>query len=334
MKTEEIRDVLIVGAGISGLLAAKTLHSGGANLLVVDKARGVGGRLATRRMGSGVVVDHGAQYFTVTEPQFSAIVDDWKLAGIVRPWAHGFRLQDGTLKSDGKARYVGTTGMTAMAKDVARSLPVRLDTRIARLEVRDSVWLATTEAGDRIFARALLLTAPVPQSLALLNTVHAALPDTIKAELEQIQYSPCLALLARLERPSSAIPEPGGMWLAGGPLSWMADNGKKGISGSDHAALTLHASAGYSEANWESSAEEITATLLEAAAPWLGSPVLETQLHRWRYSLPKQTYPERCVAVASPAPLVLAGDAFGGPRVEGAALSGLAAGAVLAKMLR
>ena len=67
------------------------------------------------------------------------------------------------------------------------------------------------------------------------------------------------------------------------------------------------------------------------AAPWLGSVPVQTQLHRWRYSLPLRVYPERCLALREPAPLVFAGDAFGGPRVEGAALSGMAAGVALAE---
>ena len=73
--------------------------------------------------------------------------------------------------------------------------------------------------------------------------------------------------------------------------------------------------------------------MLAVAAPWLGSVPVQTQLHRWRYSLPLRVHPERCMVVREPAPLVFAGDAFSGLRVEGAALSGMAAGAALLEML-
>jgi predicted NAD/FAD-dependent oxidoreductase len=54
-------DVAIIGAGIAGLCAALTLTQAGLKVVIVDKARGVGGRMATRRLG-GAVIDHGAQF--------------------------------------------------------------------------------------------------------------------------------------------------------------------------------------------------------------------------------------------------------------------------------
>jgi predicted NAD/FAD-dependent oxidoreductase len=69
--------------------------------------------------------------------------------------------------------------------------------------------------------------------------------------------------------------------------------------------------------------------MLETARRWIGSEVVETVVHGWRYSQPVTTHPRRSVLVPEPVPLVFAGDAFGGPRVEGAALSGLAAAQAL-----
>jgi hypothetical protein len=58
--------------------------------------------------------------------------------------------------------------------------------------------------------------------------------------------------------------------------------------------------------------------------------IVESQLKRWRFATPQAIWPEPCwSALDAAAPLVLAGDAFAGPKVEGAALSGLAAAAAL-----
>ena len=177
-----------------------------------------------------------------------------------------------------------------------------------------------------------MLTPPVPQSLELLATGDFPLPEQVRSDLKQIEYAPCLAVLAQLSGPS-LIPEPGGLWFDGEPISWMADNQRKGVSSGEGAAVTVHAGPQFSRAHWETPEGEVTATLLAAAAPWLGSVPVKAHLHRWRYSLPLRVHPERCVVVRELAPLAFAGDAFGGPRVEGAALSGLAAGAALANLL-
>ncbi len=66
------------------------------------------------------------------------------------------------------------------------------------------------------------------------------------------------------------------------------------------------------------------------ARPWLqDAEVLDVVLHRWRDATPNVAYPKRCWT-ARGGRLVLAGDAFGGSRVEGAFLSGLAAASAVA----
>ena len=64
------RSCIVVGAGISGLLAADELQREGWTVAVLDKSRGVGGRMTTRRVGEGTF-DHGAQFFTVRDNRFA-----------------------------------------------------------------------------------------------------------------------------------------------------------------------------------------------------------------------------------------------------------------------
>ena len=78
-------DVLIIGAGLAGLSAANDLHRAGLNVLIVDKGRGLGGRLAGRRIGNATF-DHGAQFMTARNSRFQASVAEWIEAGVADEW--------------------------------------------------------------------------------------------------------------------------------------------------------------------------------------------------------------------------------------------------------
>jgi predicted NAD/FAD-dependent oxidoreductase len=169
-----------------------------------------------------------------------------------------------------------------------------------------------TAAGS-LTADAVLLTCPVPQSAALLADA-ATVPD--------IAYDATLSLVVALDGPSS-VPPPGGVQLDGHPVwSWVGDNLAKGVSAVP--SVTLHTTPAVAVDRWDDDGGALLADLVEAAEPWLrGAGVVDARLHRWRYATPRSPRPERCLEVAPRA--VLAGDAFGGPRVEGAYLSGRAA---------
>lgn len=322
-------DVLVVGAGLAGLLAARALSAAGRSVRVVDKGRAAGGRLATRRVGGGVV-DHGAQFFTVREPALQALVSGWLEAGVVTEWARGFPTPEGA-RHDGHPRYRAAGGMAALASHLAQGLDVRLGEPVARLEVVEGRY-AALDARGRHLARSVLLTPPAPQSLALVGAGGVPLEGAARDALARLAYAPCLAALAVLEGPSR-VPPPGGLAVRGAVVDWLADNQLKGIS-PGAVALTVHATEAYSRAAFGETDAEVSAALLAAAGPWLGGPVASVEVKRWRYAAPTVLHPERCLATTTPGgPLAFAGDAFAGPRVEGAALSGLAAAARLLEQL-
>ena len=67
--------IIVLGAGVAGLTAALELTEAGHRVVVVDKGRGIGGRLATRRIGAAIL-DHGAQFFTTRGRPFTNLVAD------------------------------------------------------------------------------------------------------------------------------------------------------------------------------------------------------------------------------------------------------------------
>jgi renalase len=322
-----IYDCLIIGAGLAGLTAGQKLQAAGKSILILDKGRGVGGRLATRRIeladGRQAIFDHGAQFFTARSPIFAEMVAEWERAGVAAVWSHGFPTGTGYYVNDGHPRYRGTPGMTAVAKHLARDLPIELNCRVTAVERRGDQWQISTENGAVYQAASLLMTPPLPQTLALLGENAAPFTADQRRMLAAATYEPCLALMIVLDRPSQ-IPAPGALQIAGEPLSWVADNQKKGVS--PLPAVTIHAGPQFSETYYQADAAQVSHLLLAAMRPWLGAAnILASQLHRWRYSKPTQLYPDVCLHLAERPSLTLAGDVFAGPRVEGAVLSGLAA---------
>jgi predicted NAD/FAD-dependent oxidoreductase len=153
----------------------------------------------------------------------------------------------------------------------------------------------------------------------------------VRDALAGIGYQPCISTVALLEG-RSRVPEPGGVQYSGQngtgePVWWLADNQRKGIS--PVPALTIHAGPRYSLEHWQDDDAALAADLVRSVQEFVGTPVRATQTDRWRYSMPVSPHPERCLLASAEPPLVFAGDAFGGARVEGAAMSGLAAAEML-----
>jgi renalase len=327
-------DVLIVGAGLAGLLAAKALQDAGKSVIVVEKARGVGGRLATWRLGPGRG-DYGAQFFTVREPEFQKIVEVWQQARLVFEWSRGWA--DGsavdTSLDDGFPRFAVTGGMTAVAKHLAQSLTVHNQTRLEKVSMVEDGWGVLAGNGRSYQTRALLLTPPVPQSLALLNAGAVPLDSEDRVALGKIEYAPCLSGLFWIEG-EVALPKPGALQRPEASISFLADNQQKGIS-PEATIITAHANPMLSKIWYEAPKGELVGLFVEGLRPFLGpnSTIKGHHIHRWRYALPLVTHPQRTLLAAGLPPLAFAGDAFNGPRVEGAALSGLAAAAALSQRL-
>jgi predicted NAD/FAD-dependent oxidoreductase len=307
--------VVIIGAGICGLVAGRRLVESGAEVLTVDKGRSPGGRLATRRIGTATI-DHGAQFFTARTPAFQRQVDDWVDRGLVAVWTRGFAADDG------HPRYVARSGMTSLAKDLAGGLDVRCSTMAFSVR-RSSVgtgahWDVVIDDGTVHRTDAVIVTTPLPQAFALLADSGIDLDES----LMRTEYDRTIALLAALDR-SPAIATPGGVQSPSPELSFLADNQAKGVSATP--AITVHASASWSEAHWDDDLDVLRSTLLDLVQPWLGdAAVTEAQVKKWRFATPRTPWPDPCW-IANDGPVVLAGDAFAGPRVEAAHNSGLAA---------
>ncbi len=353
--------VVVVGAGLAGLTCARSLTQHGHHVVVLDKGRSPGGRLATRRIrldgaadaagasgaGTGGAVqatfDHGAQFFTVRGEALRTATDAWLADGLVEVWCHGFDGgatrdgSDGGESGDGHPRYMAPKGLNAIAKHLAEGLDVRCDHLVFAIRPADDhhphgsavpaghTWDVVIDDGTVHLADAVVVTCPLPQAATLLMETGIDVPEP----LWRTDYDRTIALLAVLDGPSG-VPAPGGIpadALTDSIWSFVADNQAKGVSAVP--ALTLHAGPTWSETWWDADPAATKAALLAAAEPFLGSArVIAHQVKRWRFATPRSIWPEACWMDPG-GTVVLAGDAFAGPRFEGAFTSGLAAAAAL-----
>jgi predicted NAD/FAD-dependent oxidoreductase len=320
-------DCVVVGAGISGLMAARTLTSNGLDVLVLDKGRGVGGRMATRWLNSHRF-DHGAQSFFCTQEGLAVMATQWLRSGVLRPCEYP-GIADGAQVRVGPVCGVG--GINSVPASLATNLNVKTSCRVTQLRWSGSSWLLGTDGGIIFTTGALVMTPPMPQSLDILQRGDVGLPVDIIARLTKITYEPCLALMALYDTSQPILPTCF-VQIDDSPVALIVDNFAKGVS-LEAGAVTFHTTREFSERNWDASDDEISVQVLEAARSCLPQkPVLST-VHRWRYSRTIISHPEKYELVEEPGLLAFAGDGFFGTDIEGAALSGIgAAEAILSKI--
>lgn len=308
--------VLVVGAGVAGLSAARDLKDAGIKVTLLDKSRAVGGRMATRRMGDATF-DHGVQSFDVNTEPFGREIGRLLELSIARSWS--------AIQPDGELTHVmGVGGMRRIPERWADGLDILTGVGVDRLEVDGGSVAAIAGDETMAVAHAAILTPPLPQTVRLLKT--SGMGDIPAVDgLASNRYEATLAVMAVLGAPANL--RRGHLALDEGPVAWIADNQEKGISATP--ALTIHSSPEFASQNLESDPEEWKQTLLEAARPHHDGAVLQARAHRWRYSKLGEAYAAAPLVIDSRVPLVLAGEAFGGPSVEGAYTSGRGAAAIL-----
>lgn len=320
--------VAVIGAGIGGLAAARTLSDHGIDVTVFDKSRGVGGRTATRRArstvdGRALQFDHGAQYFTARDSRFCRLVDSWIHDGLAEPWL-GRIVQisgDGQIKNEktGTPRYVAIPGMTAIAKHLARNLTLRLNHPIVRLVERPTGWEIENSDGDRHGPYDVVLcNCPPAQTLALIDG-HTDLSTIVGS----VKMLPCWALMVADE--SLADIPFDGAFVDDSPIAWIAGDEKK--PGRDSTgSWVVHATSDWSQSHVHDDPAAVQEQLVESFESVTGKQIRHPHyaaVHRWRYAIPEAPLDQECLYDATTG-LGVCGDWCGGSRVEAAFLSGIA----------
>ena len=324
-------DVIVVGAGLAGLACARALSDAGQSVQVLDKGRGIGGRMATRRVvldGATLRFDHGAQYVTAHDPGFAALLEGAAEAGAAAIWDDtGPRL-----------RHTGVPGMSALARHLGAGLAVTQGATVTALRPGPEGWELQTRSGDAVAARTtrrVVLAIPAPQAGALLGADHP-----LTGPLAGVAMEPCLTLMAAFpaeDTPDSPTPDtPAPQRFAADaahPLAWIArDSSKPGRAlpgagcGAGLTGWVAQASPEWSAQHLEDSFEQIAARMLPLLAERLGldpARARHVSAHRWRHARVAQPLGTPFLADAQ-AGLWLGGDWCLAARAEAAWQSGRA----------
>jgi renalase len=321
-----MKSIIIIGAGISGLIIGDKLSKKGFNIKILDKGNDIGGRLATKRIintdGKESVFDFGAQYFTVRDKRFAEYTSEWEQSGVIKEW----------FKTNNESKYIAAKGMRNLAKVLGKNLDIRSKTRVDRLFTSNNLWHVVDADGNVYESDLLVITSPVQQSLDLLIGSDISIPDDVHQSLNKVSYHKCIAGLITAHSDDKVFSK-GFEKCDGDIISWIADNYSKGISDSQH-KLTVHTTPVFSEKHWNSTKDELKEILVAEMKKTFNVNVEEIHIHKWKYSLVDNSYKKPFEALKNPLPLILAGDGFVGGRIEAAAISGIEAAEYIIRNFR
>ncbi|MEO7262791.1 MAG: FAD-dependent oxidoreductase [Jatrophihabitantaceae bacterium] len=343
--------VIVIGAGIAGVSCARALAEAGVAVLVLERNRQPGGRMATGEH-AGRVVDTGASYFTVSDERFDILVRDWQRRGLARPWTDTFEVyrERAFRLSSGPLRWAAADGLRTLVQDLADTAGLRVEQcEVDSVSSHGSPSANGSSDGSRLAvdgrpAAAVVLAMPDPQARAILHPGLAA----ERAGLHTL-FEPVLAL-------SAGWPERGwrrldGVFVHGDErLSWIADDGSR--RGDEAPVLVAHSTPSWAarqlglgdqpgqpgqlgQLGQPDQPAEAVEGMLQALSEVLGVDAAPswTRLDQWLHAKPAagraagfQLWPSLVGAC---------GDSWSPrPRVEAAFLSGLRLGNALAAVLR
>jgi predicted NAD/FAD-dependent oxidoreductase len=332
-------NIAIVGAGIAGLTAGSILAKNGHQVVVLEKSRGFGGRLATRYSDHDKTnkFDHGSPSLTPESPEFKSFVKELEDNGIVKPWTDSFSFynDEGFFEvhpgRDTKQHFCAPAGLNSLGKYLSRWVDVRTETQVAGITMvapdskRKRPWILNMADASVLEADAIIIATPAIQASGILQTAQDETPiRLLHAQVSKVQYNSCFTLM--IDYGDVPVPDWKGIVCQHDVIRFISNENTK----RDNATLTLvaHANTDFSFLNRESDKQSVAKLMLEAVAQITDGnlgPVNWHQLHFWRYyqAVNHLNKPFLEISEGNP-PLAIIGDYMGGNSYEAAYVSGKA----------
>lgn len=325
-------DVAIIGAGLAGLACAQQLQQSGYRVVIVEKSRGVGGRMATRRLET-TCADHGVRYLESQGKWLPPLIEVLLQRGILQAWTNDvYQLSTQNESESQITRYIAPAGMTAVAKFLAKDLEIWLNRRVEAITTTENTWQLMLNSPDEnckeLTAKAVVMAIPAPQALMLVEPLKT-IPQTFLDSLRSVEFDPCITVIAGYQNDQLSLPG----WQAcdvshNSDLAWIGlDSSKR--PNATAPIFVLQSTPNFANLYLENEDLKPVGQQLLSSAAQLLIPGLDHpdwfQVHRWRYAFPKHYLNQDYLYSATPLPLICCGDWCGGNLIDGALNSGVVA---------
>ena len=321
-------DVLVIGAGLTGVACARALETAGVGVRVLERSGRPGGRLASPPVHDRPV-DLGAAYVTGSgddapgAEDFADLVAAWSARGLATPWTDTLRAraEDGSWSSkSGPQRWSAPAGLRSLVADLAQGLRVESGRTVGAVTPGPAV--------DGEPARAVVLAMPDPQAARLL-----AAPLRAAEVVAGRAWNPLIAVaLGYARRCWDPLPA---AFVNGHPdVKLVADDGSR--RGDDAPVLVAHTTGDLARRHLDDP-EAVVGPVVAAVAELLELPdaPVWTHVHRWSFASPSTPHdaPADAPLHLDDESIGIAGDGWGSPKVETAWRSGTLLGRALAARL-
>ena len=309
-------DFCILGSGISGSTIANLL-SKKYTVHVFDKARGPGGRSSNKKFEKNLSFDHGVQYISPKDKEFSKFIQILVKKKILKTW-NGNHLDFSFKKKTISTKIIGKKANNDLAKHQLKGIKQFFSSHIIKIEYKKYFWEITLKDKSIYQFKKLILTCPYPQ----LKKLSKKYLDKKILNLKIKMQPNITGMIAIKNKKNSLVSS---IRFDDDILTWAANENSKNRFKSNINLWTLQASLKWSvsKINKYKSNNKIMNELISRFLKLTGykkNMIIYKKIHGWKYS-----YNYKSTKIKSywsnKYQLGVCGDWFLGPNVEHAWLS-------------
>ena len=305
-------DFGVIGSGIAGATIANQLAKK-FSVIVIDKARGPGGRASNRRYKHKSSFDHGLQYIAPKNKEFEKFISKLQNNKVVKLWEGNhidFKFGQPSQK------FIGQQANNQISKFLLKKIKTQFNSKVVACVYLKKFWELKLENNELIYCKHLIVTSPYDQTKVLLKKY---LKKKLKVAM-QPNLTVMLAVKGNEKLPISSLR------FNDEIVGFAACENSKGRFKDNNTLWTIQSTEGFARKHinkFKNNKQKVINLLLKRFNQLTGintKTAVFKNIHGWRYAYSKQSLNNPCIWSAKHR-LGVCGDWFLGPKAEHAWLS-------------